>query len=80
MSSRREERAGKPEVTASKRRKPLTPPAAHMPNHPCRKSYQDMHPRPEPDGASNLVSGASASAPAEALETNWLRRKERGHF
>ncbi len=53
---------------------------AIMPNHPWRRSYQDMHPRLAPDGASDLVSGASASAPAEALETNWLRRNKRGHF
>lgn len=58
-----EERAGKPEGTASKRRKPLTPPAAHMPNHPWRRSYQDMHPRPAPAAAGDLVSRASASAP-----------------
>jgi transposase len=58
-----QERPGKPEVVASKRRKAFTPPAAHMPNHPWRRSYQDMLPRPLPGAASDLVSRASASAP-----------------
>jgi hypothetical protein len=40
------ERPGKTAVVASKWRKASTPPAAHMPNHPWRRSYQDMHPRP----------------------------------
>ena len=53
-----EERPQKPAVIAAKRRQRIEPPAAHMPNHPWRRSYQDMHPRP----ASDLVSGASASA------------------
>jgi hypothetical protein len=45
-----------------KQRKPFTPAAAHMPNHPWRRSYQDMQPRPAIGRASGLVSGASASA------------------
>jgi transposase len=58
-----EERPGKPEVAAPKRRKQSTPAAAHMPNHPWRRSYQNMQPRPAIRAESGLVSGASASAP-----------------
>jgi len=54
---------GKAEVVASQRRKRSTPAAAHMPNHPWRRSYQDMRPRPAAGVVSGLVSGASASAP-----------------
>jgi transposase len=36
------ERPQKPEAVAAKRRRPFTPAAAHMPNHPWRRSYQDM--------------------------------------
>ena len=57
-----EERPGKPAVVASKRRKPSTPPAANMPNHPWRRRYQDMHPRPATGAASGLFSGASTCA------------------
>ena len=37
-----QERPQKPAVAPSKRRKPSRPPAADMPNHPWRRSYQDM--------------------------------------
>jgi transposase len=56
------ERPRKPDVVASKRRKPSTPLAAHMPHHPGRRSYQDMHPRPATGAARGLVSGTSTSA------------------
>jgi transposase len=57
-----EQRLRKPEVVASKRRKPFTPPATKMPDHPWRRSYQDMKPLgPLPAGAR--ISAASASAP-----------------
>jgi Winged helix-turn helix len=58
-----EERPRKPEVAAPKRRKPSTPAAAHMPNHPWRRSYQDMPPRPVIGAAKGLVSRTSTSAP-----------------
>jgi transposase len=58
-----EERPGKQEVAAPKRRKQSTPAAAHMPNHPWRKSYQNMQPRPAIGAESGLVSRALASAP-----------------
>jgi hypothetical protein len=58
-----EERPQKVGGIASKRRKPSTPPAVHMPHHPWRRSYQDMHPRPALGTVSGWVSGASASAP-----------------
>jgi transposase len=48
----------KESAVGEKRHRRKTPPAAHMPNHPWRKSYQDMYPRP----ASGLISGASAGA------------------
>ncbi len=54
-----EERPRMPDVVASKRRIRSSPPAAHMPNHPWRRSYQDMQPR----AASGLVSKASTCAP-----------------
>jgi transposase len=57
------ERPGKPAVVASKRRRASTPPATYMPNHPWRRSYQDMHSRPAMGAARGLVSGASPSAP-----------------
>ncbi len=40
------ERPGTAEVVAAKRRRPLMPPAAPMPNHPWRSGCEDMHPRP----------------------------------
>jgi len=58
-----EERPRKPAVVAPKQRKRSTPAAAHMPNHPWRRSYQDMRPRPAAGVVSSLVSGASTSAP-----------------
>jgi hypothetical protein len=58
-----EERPAKPAVVASKRRKAFTPPAAHMPHHPWRRNYRDMHPRPAIGAPGGLVSGASTSAP-----------------
>ncbi len=58
-----DQRPPKPEWVAVKRRRPFTPPAAYMPHHPWRRSYQDMHPRPAMGAASGLVSGASACAP-----------------
>jgi hypothetical protein len=36
------ERPAKPERAAAQRHKSLTPPAARMPDHPWRRSYQDM--------------------------------------
>jgi transposase len=51
-----------PEVAKRKPRKPSTPPAAHMPDHPWRKRYQDMQPRPFGAARSYLVSGAPAYA------------------
>lgn len=58
-----EARPGKAEMVASQRRKSYTPAAAHMPNHPWRRSYQDMQPRPAMGAATDPVSGASSSAP-----------------
>lgn len=56
-----EARPRKPEMVA-KRRKPSTPAAAHMPNHPWRRSYQDMKPLgPVAEGASSSVTSPSAS-------------------
>jgi len=40
-----QERPVKPAVVELKPRRPFTPPAAKMPDHPWRRSYQDMHPR-----------------------------------
>jgi hypothetical protein len=48
-----------PEPVIAKRHKPLTPPAVPLPNHPWRRSYQDMHPRPPMEAAP----ASSASAP-----------------
>jgi hypothetical protein len=53
----------KPAVVASKRRKPFTPPAARMADHPWRRSYQDMKPLGPPLGVDARISVASASAP-----------------
>lgn len=58
-----EERPRKQAVIATKRRRRITSPAAHMPNHPWRRSYQDMQPRRPMAASGGLVSGASASAP-----------------
>jgi len=58
------ERLPKPEMAEAKRRKPFMPPAAKMPDHPWRRSYQDMKPAHTPPGtrASARISVASASA------------------
>jgi transposase len=59
-----EERPRKPEVVASQRRKPFTPAAAHMPNHPWRRRYQDMKAVGAPSRDTEArISIASASAP-----------------
>jgi transposase len=59
-----QERPKKPEVIASKRRRRFTPPAAHMPDHPWRKSYQNMKALESPcTGGGARISEASASAP-----------------
>jgi transposase len=59
-----QERPHKPEATPAKRRKPYTPAAAHMPDHPWRRSYQDMKAAAPPRaGAGMRVSMAPASAP-----------------
>jgi hypothetical protein len=59
-----QERPGKQAVVAPKRRKPFTPPAVKMPDHPWRRSYQDMKPLGTPTGAEGVarISVASASA------------------
>ena len=57
-----ETRPGKPEPTR-KRRKTFTFPAAPLPNHPWRKSYQDMQPQPPMGVPSRSYSVASPSAP-----------------
>ena len=57
------ERPAKPEVAAAKRRRPVTPAAAHMPNHPWRRSYQDMQALGPAGGAGSRFSVASTSAP-----------------
>jgi hypothetical protein len=57
------ERPAKPEVVASKARRPVTPAAAHMPNHPWRRSYQDMKALGSASAAGSRFSVASASAP-----------------
>jgi len=56
------ERPRKPEAAASERRARYAPPAP-MPNHPWRRSYQDMQPRPGLGAASGWFSVASPSAP-----------------
>jgi hypothetical protein len=58
-----QKRPPKPEA-ASKPRKPLTPAAAHMPNHPWRRSYQDMKAPGSPRASADArISMASAYAP-----------------
>ena len=56
------ERPAKPEVVTQNRSRPVTP-AAPLPNHPWRRSYQDMQALASPDGAEARFSVASASAP-----------------
>jgi transposase len=58
-----QQRPPKAEVAVSKRRKPFTPPAVGMPDHPWRKSYQDMKPLGPPLGIGTQISVGSASAP-----------------
>lgn len=59
-----EERPQKPEVVAAKRRRSSTPAAAPLPNHPWRRSYQDMKALGSPSaGVGARISVASASAP-----------------
>jgi len=58
-----EQRPQKPEAVAPKRRKPSTPPAVKMPDHPWRRSYQDMKPLGFPVDIGPRISVASASAP-----------------
>jgi hypothetical protein len=59
-----ERRPERPGVVAPKRRKTVTPAAAHMPNHPWRRSYQDMQALRFPGvGTEARISTASASAP-----------------
>lgn len=56
------ERPAKLEVVASKPRRPVTPAAADMPNHPWRRSYQDRKPVGAPaERDSFSVASASAS-------------------
>jgi hypothetical protein len=57
------ERGQKPQAV-KKSRRPHTPAAAHMPDHPWRRSYQDMQARRAPSrGVVGSISVASASAP-----------------
>ncbi len=58
-----EQRPSKPEPVLATQHKRPTPPAAPLPNHPWRRSYQDMHPRPPRADAPGLVGASSASAP-----------------
>jgi hypothetical protein len=59
-----EERPQKPEVVAAKRRRSSTPAAAPLPNHPWRRSYQDMKALGSPSaGVGARICVASASAP-----------------
>jgi transposase len=58
------ERQRTPPVVVWKRRKPFKPPAAKMPNHPWRRSYQDMKTLGSATtGTGVRFSVASASAP-----------------
>lgn len=57
------ERPKKLTTVAAKPSKPITPMAAHMPNHPWRRSYQDMHAPGSPSRSLiGKISAASASA------------------
>lgn len=57
-----EERPQKP-VVEPKRPRPRTPPAAHMPNHPWRRGYQDMKALKAPSRPGAQFSVTSDSAP-----------------
>ena len=53
----------KPEAVVSKQRRQVPPPAASMPNHPWRRSYQDMKAMGSPTARrGERISVASASA------------------
>jgi transposase len=58
-------RPSKPEPVTTERRKPFTPPAVMMPDHPWRRSYQDMKPvfTPPNSGEGARISVASFSIP-----------------
>ena len=57
------DRPQKAEVVASNQRRPSTPAAAHLPDHPWRRSYQDMKAvRSQRTGAGVRISMASAAA------------------
>lgn len=58
-----EQRPAKPQAGKRKRRKPFTPVAAHMPDHPWRKGYQDRQPRPVRAAGAGPLSAALACAP-----------------
>ncbi len=58
-----EQRPVKPEVVVRKPQRPRTPAAAHMPNHPWRRSYQDMKALGSPGQEAARFSVTSASAP-----------------
>lgn len=58
-----QERPGTPEVVVKKPHRQGTPTAAHMPNHPWRRSYQDMQARGSAGRIKAQFSVASASAP-----------------
>jgi len=58
------ERPEPPPVAAKKRRHAPTPAAAHMPDHPWRRSYQDMKALGSPGrGSGARISMTSPSAP-----------------
>ena len=63
-----EERVAK-QVVAAKRRRVFTPPAVGMPDHPWRKSYQDMKPLGAPLAGEGVgrISAASTSTSPQAL-------------
>lgn len=57
------ERPAKPEEAATKRKRPVRPAAAPMPDHPWRRSYQDLKALRVPGQPEARFSVASASAP-----------------
>lgn len=66
---------------AHQRRRPVTPTAAPLPNHPSRRSYQDYEGLVIGGRGRGVVSVVSASAWADATENPiWLRTYERGDF
>lgn len=54
-----------PETIASKRRKPFTPPAVNMPDHPWRKGYRDMKVSPAPRALIEDSGGAAPKPPRQ---------------